>query len=308
MSFNSHNFEAWLSQVKKELPPNVNLDDLIIHKKYFTHSGFSFPKVNQHDEGLIASKGFMGIANACGLDKNELQNLLDLGVEAIYFNLTAEYFPDLSFIDFQYVQPIFDISDVQENESKIFYQTLKEKYAVDLLDSFIIINNKDKTSEYYKISFDEDDLTSKFKQLIEAIETGANNILLDFNTAIDLNANIATLRAIRIVMENIKVALSKPALNYKISVTPKDDLITPLTDESIIRLNYFAISAILGLADYVHLIPFALDFEKARIALNMINVLKHESFMDLYNDAVSGSYFFEDITHQAANNIWQSII
>lgn len=308
MRFKSHNFEAWLSQVNKELSPGVNPDDLIIHEKYFTHSGFSYPNAEQGLSGLIASNVFTGIADVSGLEKSDIEKILNLGVETLYIKFTEDYFPDLSFIDFKYVHPIFDVIALQENKSTVFYQSLKEKYQEELLHSFIIVNDKNKPSEFYKLAFDEDNLPSKFKQLIEAIESGTNSIWLEYNTGINFNSNIATLRAIRIVMENIKVALSKPTLNYKISVSPKNDLIDPLTDESIIRLNYFAIGSIIGSVDYLHLIPFAQDYEKARIANNMLNVFKHESFMDLYNDSVSGSYFFEDITNQTAHNIWQALV
>ena len=69
MSFKSHNFEAWLSQVKKELSPNVNPDDLIIHEKFFTHTGFSYPNEEQGYSRLIASNVFTGIADVSGLEK-----------------------------------------------------------------------------------------------------------------------------------------------------------------------------------------------------------------------------------------------
>lgn len=309
MSFKSHSKEDWLSQVRKELAANINLDDIGIKEKYFSHNGFPFSENAEDFGGRIPSSSFQGLADISGLTNDSMQKVLDIGIDTLYIKLSDSYFPDLGFIDFNYVNPIIEITDLKNELKDKFYKELNNRYSQNQLDKFIIINSKEtKAHEYLKLNFSEETIAVSLKSLIDSTKNGINNFLLEFNTGINLNLNIGTLRAIRILLENIKIATQNPDINYKISVSPIEEIINPLTDQTIIKLNFFAISSILGTSDFIQFIPFVTNLEKARIAFNMINIFKHESFLDLYNDAVSGSWFYEDVTHQIAENLWKEII
>lgn len=66
-----------------------------------------------------------------------------------------------------------------------------------------------------------------------------------------------------------------------------------------------AMSAILGGCDALSVSPYDMaDPNSERLATNIQNILRYESYLDKYRDAAKGSFFIENITTQLAEAAW----
>lgn len=88
---------------------------------------------------------------------------------------------------------------------------------------------------------------------------------------------------------------------HSFSTTTTISNLAPHTN--ILRTTTEAMSAILGGANSISVLPFDSDFETQselaeRVAINIQHILKEESFLDKVNDIASGSYYIEKLTDE----------
>ncbi len=65
-----------------------------------------------------------------------------------------------------------------------------------------------------------------------------------------------------------------------------------------------AMSSILGGADSIAVIPEVLNLQNIRIARNVSNIIKEESYFDKSSAVADGSYFIESLTNDLAKEAW----
>ncbi|MGZ3882602.1 MAG: methylmalonyl-CoA mutase family protein [Bacteroidia bacterium] len=79
---------------------------------------------------------------------------------------------------------------------------------------------------------------------------------------------------------------------------------------NMLRTTTEAMSAVIGGADSICVLPYNEMYEKAtdfssRIALNQQHVLKNESYLDKVSDIAAGSYYIESLTDSIAEKAWE---
>ncbi len=83
---------------------------------------------------------------------------------------------------------------------------------------------------------------------------------------------------------------------------------------NILRQTTQATSAILGSVDVLHIRSFNTNSAKVdnefaeRISLNVLHVLKEESFLDAVKAPASGAYFFEEYTNKMVKSAWEEFV
>ena len=104
----------------------------------------------------------------------------------------------------------------------------------------------------------------------------------------DFYENIARIRALKVAY---------PKLELNVIIPPAND---DFKYNNLVRQTIAATSAIIGGVNHICILPFdgSKSIKSQRLAKNILLILKHESYFDKIKDAVSGSWFFESLTHK----------
>lgn len=125
---------------------------------------------------------------------------------------------------------------------------------------------------------------------------------------------IAKLRALRMLFTQIAWSYGvdhwKPA---DLNIHARNSLWNKSIFDSynnILRCTLEAMSAVLGGANSLDIMAFNGTFKSAdrfgyRIARNISNLLREESYLDKYADPVEGSYYIENLSHELAERAWR---
>jgi methylmalonyl-CoA mutase len=142
----------------------------------------------------------------------------------------------------------------------------------------------------------------------------ANTLQFSVSVGKSYFLEISKLRAFKLLWLNVLKAWGAP-LNYPVveaNFQPEaysDELYT-----NMIRATTMAMSAILGGADRLTVLPYDAGRESQatysqsfsrRIARNVQHLLKMESFLNEIPDAAAGSYYIEKLTEQLAEKSWE---
>ncbi len=145
----------------------------------------------------------------------------------------------------------------------------------------------------------------------------AEQLQFEVNVGVSYYVEIARLRAFRLLWLNVlqawEVPLAYPVLDVRFAPAAyTDELYT-----NMIRATTMAMSAVLGGAQRLTVLPYDAGRERLaqypqtfgrRIARNVQHLLKLESgFADL-TDPVAGSYFIEKLTAQLAGQAWNAFL
>lgn len=141
-----------------------------------------------------------------------------------------------------------------------------------------------------------------------------HNIYLKTHISTNYFFEIAKLRAIRLLWQalNQKHGLNNYGKIRIFSELEIKDVKNTDDDTKLLRATTSAMSAIIGGTAYLTVRPFktvfkAGDDRQIRVARNISNLLKEESYLDKVFDASSGSYYIENLTYELANKTWKTI-
>ena len=165
-----------------------------------------------------------------------------------------------------------------------------------------------------------DALTSILKDLeyillkLEDNPTFKHNIYLKNHVGTNYFFEIAKHRAIRLLWQglNQKHGLKNGGKIRLLSEVEVAEVKGTDDDNKLLRATTGAMSAIIGGSAYLTVRPFDSVFQdgddrQKRIARNISNLLKEESYLDKVFDASSGSYYIENLTFELANKAWKQV-
>ncbi|PKA24023.1 methylmalonyl-CoA mutase, partial [Leptospira sp. mixed culture ATI2-C-A1] len=145
------------------------------------------------------------------------------------------------------------------------------------------------------------------------IEDAASNLWFWMGIGSDYFTEIAKFRAMRILWTEIlnaykpELGVSLPALivarTSNFQFTAYDSYVNML------RGTTAAMSAVMGGADFVSVLPFDSEYSAKqelgkRIARNSQLLLRYESFLDKVEDPAAGSYYLEVLTKKLSESAW----
>ncbi|TGL88233.1 methylmalonyl-CoA mutase [Leptospira congkakensis] len=164
----------------------------------------------------------------------------------------------------------------------------------------------------YSLSWGVDYLNRHIDAGVE-IEEAASNIWFWMGIGSDYFTEISKLRATRILWSEILNAY-KPGLGESLPA-----LIVARTSNfqftaydpyvNMLRGTTAAMSAVMGGADFVSVLPFDSEYSAQqelgkRIARNSQLLLRYESYLDKVEDPAAGSYYLEVLTKKLAESAW----
>lgn len=142
--------------------------------------------------------------------------------------------------------------------------------------------------------------------------------LITFRFGIGTNYffEIAKLRAFKILWQNI-VQVYVPDIDfipnpYIHGAISTNSFTTEDKHTNLLRTTTAAMSAILGGADAISLPVYdtelPMEEHGLRLAANVHNLLRYESYFDKYRDAANGSYYIESLTREMGEQAWTQFI
>ena len=144
--------------------------------------------------------------------------------------------------------------------------------------------------------------------------TFRHNIYLKNHIGSNYFFEIAKLRAIRMIWQGLLekydvINLGKIRLLSEIEIK---DIDGTDDDNKLLRATTGAMSAIIGGTAYLTVRPFDSVFKEGddrqrRIARNISNLLKEESYLDKTLDPSHGSYYIENLTLELASKAWKKV-
>ncbi len=144
----------------------------------------------------------------------------------------------------------------------------------------------------------------------------AAQLQFDLRVGKSYYVEIARLRAFRLLWLNVLKAWEVPLTYPKLDVRFRSDAYTDELYTNMIRATTMAMSAVLGGADCLTVLPCDAGREalaaypqtfSRRIARNVQHLLKLESGFAELTDPAAGSYFLEKLTAQLATQAWESL-
>jgi methylmalonyl-CoA mutase len=162
----------------------------------------------------------------------------------------------------------------------------------------------------YELAFGLAHLNEYFNYLSEQNELKNKHIHSIFSVAPDFFTEIAKFRAFR---KLVNLLQQQYKTNFPLHIhaqTAQIDKSQLDAYNNMLRTTTEAMSAVIGGADSLSVLPYNEVYEKAtdfssRIALNQQHILKHESYLDKVADISAGSYFIESLTDSLAEKAWE---
>lgn len=138
------------------------------------------------------------------------------------------------------------------------------------------------------------------------IEEIAERIIVSTSVGSNFFLELAKIRVIRKVIQRMLVAYGHRSCQFPIYASTSRLTQSALDkNTNFLRCTSEAMSAVLGGADYLTILPLHDLHFKQRIARNISNLLKEESLLAKTIDPASGSYYIESLSDQLAQNSWQ---
>jgi methylmalonyl-CoA mutase len=170
-----------------------------------------------------------------------------------------------------------------------------------LIDSSLFVGSEYSPSKEIGISLSL--LVHTINALIEKgieLETIASNIFINTRSNTNYFAEIAKLRAFRILVESVFNEYDNdinilPYFHMEINVSNEHNYLIHTTE---------AMSSLIGGVNSFNITPSTKSKQDRRIAINVMNILKEEAYMDKTNDPSAGSYYIDNLTNRIANNAW----
>lgn len=147
------------------------------------------------------------------------------------------------------------------------------------------------------------------------IETALEHCFIRIGVSKNYFLEIAKIRAIRHLYAGFCDAYSvSNKYQPKIYVQSSISEISEIDEKTnLLRLTTMAMSAVIGGADAISLLPFNANSQKPtelgnRLSVNIQHLMKEEAHLNAVADASEGAYFIEDITQKLADKSWQKFL
>ncbi|MBK9733630.1 MAG: hypothetical protein IPO92_01155 [Saprospiraceae bacterium] len=316
VSFNEFMYvsqESWMAKSNKDLKEKIRAEDL----KYFVEPGLEFnpfltgestsnrlpvigPKtipgvyidiLDSHEANLMAIEMLSGGTASLAIAVDEKSDF-DILFEGIYLDMIRLVLVVKS--GFEEVRQHLDTFFKEHNTDFPKEIIIKsEKYIKGFKNA--VGNLKSDLSFQKRLNLAASILNNHVGQ-------GLENLTIEISLKQDFLAQIAELRAIRILWANI--LNSNNASFYPLTIITNIDTCNQNIKDKhpLIAVNFMLMSAYFGMSDIAFGCPVSEEKEMARLSLNIQHIFKEESLLDKVKDPTAGSYIIESLTDMMVEN------
>jgi hypothetical protein len=307
-NFPSHNKDAWIQRVLKELPIDSSLTSVSIENELYSHDGFSTQR-SQIVEGHIHTESWKITAEIADLNNKTALAALENGAECLFFNIT-DYtnLEDLLLnIRLDYIESIFNFGQCSTSKSEELNQYLKENYPKDDYVNYNIDENYGNTTLIECGSLEAlNDLITLCIKVHDLIQVNNKSVIIKYEISKNFYTEVSKIRALKVIFANFCEAFGA---KNQVKFFAKPQSSTEDINQLLIKWSFEGLSSVIGGVDFIGFKPWDKNFlNEARLAQNLQHLYKEESSLHLYDDAMAGSYFIEETTNQIIAKIWSGLI
>ncbi len=299
--------EAWIAKANLDLKGKKDANGLV----YNVEEGLQISAFQTSDPShvyapIVGPQTKSGVMISSSPESNGIaKKLLENGVEALSFVIEKDTDFDILFegiyLDMITVVLVCTNDDIDLSELDAY---LSKNYADKNVD-IILKNNKNQIKhKSIVVTLDHNDSfktrIANASSTIKKVVSSGNykNSVIDVSLKRDLLAQIAELRAIRMIWSQILESQNMPFTPLSI-ITNTDILLGNVDDvHPLIQVNYLLMSAYFGMSDVAFGLPYADDPEMSRLCLNIHHIFREESLLDRVSDPTCGSYVVEALTRK----------
>ncbi len=295
-NFPQHTKEAWLEKVKKELPEGKTLQDLAVQLPLYDHDGFSWPGPQNQVTGFLPTQEWKIMARC--MDNVACLQALQNGAEALWLSPGKEDLPHdlLAGVHLDYIHTLLDFSTLDEQEIVGWENWLKNQSSAAVVIPIQSTSHQRFCTHLTVAETTAEALVDVISKMRASWEDGGQGWLIHHEVGSDFYGEIAWLRALRSMFLDLS-SQKKGAKKLYTLAQLKPSGLDP--NQDLIRFTYQALSAVLGGADYLTGPDWkGNENNYARLVQNLQHLMKQEGKLHLFQDALAGSYFIEDITLQ----------
>jgi len=331
--------QDWKNQVLKELKttPYENLvwkdiDDFEIEALYeknaesFDYQAFFLNDFSENNAGQIWKNRQVIVVEDAQIANQKALDALAKGADEILFDIkkTLDWqtlfngiFVEACGISFRLPSDCLDCLAFYNQKVANFSQQISG--SIELLDGnlpdYENLKNLKTILLYSQSSKPSDQVADLLQKMYEAGEANFSKIQFQVRLSNLYFIEIAKLRALRILSQKILLLSESSLQNIPIlakTTIQNDEAAQKYPYNNLLSNTTQAMSALLGNSNIVEITPFnegigeVNDFSE-RIARNISNLLREESYLDKVADPSAGSYYIEHLTDQIAQTAWQKL-
>ncbi len=306
--FPLHSKEAWLQKALQELPEGKSINDLLVKNDLFVHDGFPTSTLASFD-GPIKNDVWQITADIADLKNSTAMAALENGAECLYLKLeeTSDFSKIVENIRLDYITTFLNFNDCTLSKIEKVKEVINSYYPIQDLALYTFgIKDICNTIQISALKLDTiPELVTLMKNVINTITNEDENILIEYQIGTDFYKEITKLRAIKILVANIKSAVDKRNKILTLGRPMPSDVDF---NHSLIKWSFEGMAAVIGNVDFLSLCNWSDDsINEARLAQNIQHLFKEESGLHLFEDAMAGSYFIEDATLQIVEKVWAEL-
>ena len=311
--------QEWLDKVDQDMKGKKTWRDFLAQweglelNPFYSSAEVEMPLDRLFTQILSGSKISMEVGDK---DNSRILSFLEKGAEALYLKLNAIDNPEnlLTGIHLDYIFSFIETKELEPASKIASY--LESEYEDKSIQSFVLHDNNviyPKQTLYLPV-----DVSQKtIETLVNVLRNAENAILTEkplrcivhFSIGKDFLMTIATLRAFRILWENLLVKIGfEEDIPLIIMASPEDTLLSQNPNQALIESSYLILSSILGNVDISFSSPVPGQDTAYDLRAFMIHqIYKEEGKLFTVKDPVAGSYFIEQATRQIAEKAWNSL-
>lgn len=305
--FNTQTREEWIAKANQDLKGKKDANEFI----YFVEEGLQISPFQTNDfvptaYTIEGPNTISGVIIGETTEANQVaRKFLDNGAQALAFDVNASTNYENLFdgIHLDMITTYIMVSNNDLDQNKLF-EYISSRYSGKSTDIVIGDNlasdsfKKIVTSLNHATTFRNriQQITNAFRALVN--ESEYQNAVLKLSLKKDFLAQIAELRAIRVIWSNV---LEEKKITFTpLNIISTIDILDDHSEEvhPLIQANYLLMSAYMGMSDIAFGLPYSSDPEMARLSLNIQHIFKEESLLDRVIDPTRGSYIIESLTDQ----------
>lgn len=321
-SFPVSDKNEWLQKVTEDVKGKKHIEDFFLNIDGITIDPF-YTEADISDFYEPLDRLFEVVERGIRLSiddetKNHLylKKFLETGASALLLDITCSMIPEdlLSGIYAEYIFLHLVIQD--KDQALLFSHYFEHQYKDKSILTFIQCRNEMIYPPQTTIC-DVDVSTEVIKPLTKFLKEAEEKIRKDkpYRTLLNISIgknflmSIATLRAVRILWENL---ITKQGFEGDIpaivTVTPDKHVLSSDPNQCLIEMSYVTLSALMGNVDVFYGTHTGTETNHLLNILMMQHVFIEEGKLDTIKDPLAGSYMVEQITHKIVHHVWEKYL
>lgn len=319
LPFPPANLQEWLDKVDQDMKGKKSWQDFMIKwegldlSPFYNSAGEEMPLDRLFPQLLMGAKISV---EKDAIDNSRILTFLEKGAEALFLKINDSINPEILLSDI-HLDYIFSLIEVKEKETALkIVHYVESEYEDKSIQSFVIHDDTvlyPKQTLYIPVNISQNSVEALVSILRKAeraiLAEKPLRCIVHFSIGKDLLMTIATLRAFRILWDNLLFKTGfEEDIPLIIMTSVETTLLSQNPNQALIESSYIILSSFLGNTDISLSSPLpGANPAYDQRAFMIHQIYKEEGKLLVVKDPVAGSYFIEQATRQIAEKTWKCL-